>query len=330
MAVSAVHRYTEHTQEASKKDEGMEQRLLGKTGMQVSRVGFGSYKMSNKPGGTTVKEVERLLGSLLDQGVNVIDTAECYGQSEELLGQALASRRAEVCLFTKCGHAAGLDLPDWSPCLLEQSIERSLRRLRTDHLDVVHLHSCSLEQLRRGEVLAVLQRVRAAGKTGCIGYSGDGRAALFAVTSGIFDVLQTSVNIADQEALTLTLPHAKAHGMGIIAKRSLANTAWMSKHDAHDSAVEEYARRLAHLNYPFLRGTPDQAISTALRFTVSVPEVDIALVGSTHLAHWQYTLALVAQGPLPVAEYTAIRTRWQQVTDWQTLLPRRLRWHGSV
>ena len=308
----------------------MEQRLLGKTGMQVSRIGFGSYKMSSKQGGSTVKEVERLVGSLLDQGINVIDTAECYGQSEELLGHALAGRRAEVCVFTKCGHAAGLDLPDWSPRLLEQSIERSLRRLRTDHLDVVHLHSCSLEQLRRGEVLAVLQRVRAAGKTRYIGYSGDGRAALFAVTCGVFDVLQTSVKIADQEALTLTLPLAKARGMGILAKRSLANTAWMSKQDAHDSAVGEYARRLVRLDYSFLHGSPDEAISTALRFTVSVPEVDIALVGSTRLDHWQRTLALLAEGPLPAAECAAIRARWRQITGWQTLLPRRLRWHGWV
>ena len=195
---------------------------------------------------------------------------------------------------------------------------------------MVHLHSCSLEQLRRGEVIEALQQMRAAGKTRCIGYSGDGRAALFAVRSDAFDVLQTSVNIADQEALTLTLPQAKAHSMGIIAKRSLANTAWVSKHDEHDAAVGEYAHRLAHLNYPFLHGLPDEAISTALRFPLSVPEVDIALVGSTNLDHWQHILAWVAHGPLPAAEFERIRTRWRQATGWQTLLPRRLRWHGWV
>jgi aryl-alcohol dehydrogenase-like predicted oxidoreductase len=89
----------------------MEKRLLGKTDMRVSVVGFGSYKMSGKPGGSTIKEVERLIGSVLDAGVNVIDTAECYGESEELLGRAIGRHRGNMYLFTKCGHAAGLDLP---------------------------------------------------------------------------------------------------------------------------------------------------------------------------------------------------------------------------
>ncbi len=131
--------------------------------------------MSGKFGGTTVTEVDRLLGQALDAGINVIDTAECYGQGEELIGQAVGHRRSEYYLFTKCGHASGFDLPDWSPRLLEQSIERSLQRLKTDHLDLIQLHSCSEDTLRQGEVIEVLQQARAAGKTRYIGYSGDRR-----------------------------------------------------------------------------------------------------------------------------------------------------------
>ena len=78
----------------------MEKRLLGKTDMRVSVVGFGSYKMSGKPGGSTIKEVERLIGSVLDAGVNVIDTAECYGESEELIGRAIGHHRGNMYLFT--------------------------------------------------------------------------------------------------------------------------------------------------------------------------------------------------------------------------------------
>ncbi len=140
----------------------MEKHTFGKTDMRASMLGFGSYKMSGRPGGSTVEEVDRLLGWILDAGVNVIDTAECYGQSEELIGRAVGHRRGDFYLFTKCGHSAGLDQPDWSPRLLERSIERSLHRLRTDYLDLVQLHSCSRELLIRGDVIGVLQRARAA------------------------------------------------------------------------------------------------------------------------------------------------------------------------
>src|SRR6266498_4356456 len=124
---------------------------------------------------------ERLLNTALDDGLNVIDTAECYGLSEEFIGRTVSHRRHEYYLFTKCGHAAGLEFPDWHPRLLEKSIERSLRRLRTDYLDLIQLHSCSQDVLRRGDVISVLQHARQAGKVRYLGYSGDNQNALSAL-----------------------------------------------------------------------------------------------------------------------------------------------------
>jgi len=169
-----------------------------------------------------------LLGNALDAGINVIDTAECYADSEDAIGQALSrlSRRDHFHLITKCGHSRGFDLPDWTPQLLEQSIDRSLQRLRTDHIDVLLLHSCSEEILRDEDIITVVQRARDAGKTRFIGYSGDSQHARVAVQSGLFDVLMTSLSIADQEAIDLTLPLAVERGMGVIVKRPLANMAW--------------------------------------------------------------------------------------------------------
>ncbi|MGZ3646960.1 MAG: aldo/keto reductase [Ktedonobacteraceae bacterium] len=307
----------------------MEQRLFGKTDMKVSLLGFGSYKMSEKIGGSAVGEVSQLLGPALDAGINVIDTAECYGQGEELIGQAIGHRRGEYYLFTKCGHASGFALPDWSPQLLEQSIDRSLQRLKTDHVDLVQLHSCSQETLRQGEVIEVLQRARAAGKTRYIGYSGDRRAARYAVQCGAFDTLQISVNIADQESIDLTIPTAKEQGMGVIAKRSVANGAWSTTQEPTDPVDQLYWKRLKKLNYDFLKGDSTSIASTAQRFTMSVPGVDIVLVGTTNPDHLRCNISVLEEGPLPQAQYEAIRRRWKTLTWWRRpLRGSRIGWHG--
>jgi aryl-alcohol dehydrogenase-like predicted oxidoreductase len=192
----------------------MEKRRLGKTDMDVSVLGFGGAEIGYEK--AAVDTVETFLQSALDEGLNVIDTAECYQASEELIGQAVSHRRQDFFLFTKCGHPHGSEsAPNWSKNSILQSIERSLKRLRTDCLDLVQLHSCSEAELRKGEAIAALQTARQNGHTRYIGYSGDSHAAKYAVESGAFDTLQTSVNIADQEAIDLTLPHALEKEMGV-------------------------------------------------------------------------------------------------------------------
>src|SRR4029078_4452830 len=102
--------------------------------------------------------VHGMRGSALDAALNVIDTAECYGESETLIGAAVAGRRRDYHLFTKCGHYEGTGRDDWRPVSLEQSLARSLARLRTDHVDLLQLHSCPEDELRRGDVIAGLVR----------------------------------------------------------------------------------------------------------------------------------------------------------------------------
>jgi aryl-alcohol dehydrogenase-like predicted oxidoreductase len=294
----------------------MEKRVLGKTDMSVSVLGFGGSEIGY--GQAAVETVERLLGGALDAGLNVIDTAECYITSEELIGRAVSHRRADYYLFTKCGHAAGIDLPDWDARLLEQSIERSLVRLQTDHVDLLQLHSCSEDVLRRGDVIEVLRRAREAGRTRYIGYSGDGRAALYAVECGAFDTLQTSVNIADQESVELTVPQARARGLGVIAKRPVANAVWKHTERPADPYVQPYWDRLQQLDYEFLRGDMAEAVATALRFTLSVPGVQTAIVGTEKPERWRQNAASLAAGALDAAQFEAIRARWAERAgaDW--------------
>jgi aryl-alcohol dehydrogenase-like predicted oxidoreductase len=294
----------------------MEKRTFGKTGLQVTPLGFGGAEIGFE--GAAPETVERLLNGALDAGLNVIDTAECYVNSEELIGKAVAHRRGDFFLFTKCGHPERMDKPDWSKPSLLRSIDRSLQRLRTERVDLVQLHSCSEAELRRGKVIEALQEARAAGKTRFIGYSGDGSAARYAVECGAFDALQTSVSIADQEAIDLTLPLAVKHNLGVIAKRPIANAAWKTGSRPARAYHHAYWDRLQVLAYPLLKGDLQQAVATALRFTLSVPGVHTAIVGTTNPARWKENAALVARGPLPEAEYRGTRERWRAVAkpDW--------------
>src|SRR6202022_2272738 len=178
----------------------MEKRRLGKTDMDVSVLGFGGSEIGYEQ--TASETGADLLNSALDAGLNVIDTAECYRGSEETIGKAVSHHRNEFFLFTKCGHPHGMEsAANWSRDSILQSIERSLERLKTDRLDIVQLHSCSESELRKGEAIAALQTAREKGYTRYIGYSGDSRASHFAAECGAFDTLQTSISIADQEAI---------------------------------------------------------------------------------------------------------------------------------
>ncbi|HEY2154519.1 MAG TPA: aldo/keto reductase [Isosphaeraceae bacterium] len=290
----------------------MEQRKFGKTDMTVSVLGFGGAEIGFE--GASDDTVERLLGDALDAGLNVIDTAECYMDSEEKIGRAVSHRRHDFHLFTKCGHPEKPGVGDWRPESLLASIERSLKRLKTDRVDLVQLHSCSLDDLRQGDVIAALQKARDKGQTRYIGYSGDGQAAKFAIESGVFDSLQTSVSIADQEAIKLTLPLAEARGIAVIAKRPIANAAWRYGAKCDNGYHRPYWERLKALEYGFL-ADPKQAAATALRFTLAQPAVCTMIVGTTKPGRWRENAAILDQGPLPQEEIDAIRGQWWEVAE---------------
>jgi aryl-alcohol dehydrogenase-like predicted oxidoreductase len=304
----------------------IEYRALGKTGLRVSTLGFGGSEVGYQA--VAQKTVDKILNTALDAGINVIDTAECYADGEALIGKAIAHRRPEFILMTKCGHAplgsaseraAGYATPDWDPAMLARSIERSLKNLRTDYIDVMQFHSPPLATLKNGRVIEVLQKARERGQARFIGCSIDSDDAVYAVESGAFDTLQISVSIADQEAIDRVLPKAVARGMGVIVKRPLANAAWRhGKQPPTDWYTRPYWDRLQKLNYDFLhRGTGDAA-AVALRFTLGTAGVTTAIVGTTRVERIAQNIEYANAGPLPPAEYEAIRARWRSVApaDW--------------
>jgi aryl-alcohol dehydrogenase-like predicted oxidoreductase len=294
----------------------LEKRRLGKTGMDVSVLGFGGSEIGFEKAEQSV--VDALLGSALDAGLNVIDTAAIYPASEAKIGTAVGSRRNEFYLFTKCGNPMSNDDRYWNAATLTASIDQSLADLRTDHVDLVQLHSCSAEVLARGEAIEALQKARDAGKTRFIGYSGDNENAVYAIESGAFDTLQTSVNIADQSAIDMTLPKAHARGMGVIVKRPIANAAWKTGAKPVSSYHHVYWDRLQELKYDFLSGDLEESIAIALRFTLAQLGVTTAIVGTTKPDRWRANAKLLKAGPLSASAVEGIRARWEDIArpDW--------------
>jgi len=293
----------------------MEKRQFGSTDMLVSVLGFGGAEIGFE--GAPQEDVDALLGAALDSGLNVIDTAECYADSEAKIGRAVSGRRNDFFLFTKCGHSSGFEMPDWDPFMLTKTINRSLKRLQTECVDLIQLHSCTEELLRQGDVIEVLQKAKAEGKTRYIGYSGDRNDALYAVECGAFDTLQTSCNVADQQCLTLTLPKAAERGMGVIAKRPIANVAWRSgPNPPENSYYQSYWERLQKLDYDFLKSA--DPIATAMRFTLSQPAVSVAIVGTKNPSRWAENSAFARLGSLSPSLVQEIRDRWSQIAqpDW--------------
>jgi len=314
------------------------QRTFGKTGLQVGILGFGAAPIGFEY--VSDRTIDQLLGIAADSGINVIDTAAMYGDSEEKLGRALQvrSRRNQFLIFTKCGRhlpprrdATGFlvrsqrklrrafgvadryESLDWHPRVLKANIEQSLRRLKTDHIDVIQLHTCSEATLRQGDVIDALQRARESGKARHIGYSGDNGAAIFAIQCGQFDSVQVSVNVVDQQALGVVLPLAAERGVGVIAKRPIAESLWMRPtRPAHAKYLhcQVYRDRLQKLRYEFLLG--NRALEVALRFTLRA-QMHTAIVGTRNPAHLLQNVEYAVAGPLPPCEFEEIRTRWKDV-----------------
>jgi aryl-alcohol dehydrogenase-like predicted oxidoreductase len=279
----------------------MQMSTLGKTGMRVSRLGVGLAELGRLSLGEQAVAGE-VLNAALDGGITFLDTAACYGNSEELIGRTVSQRRSEYILATKAGHiTGGYSGQPWTLETIRDSIERSLKRMQTDHVDLVQLHSCDVETLERGDVIQALLDAKKAGKTRFIGYSGDGAAAMWAVQSGQFDTLQTSFNLVDQGPRKKLLPLAKEKGMGVIAKRPIANAMW-----AAPSALprETYHRRAESMrSHGEIPGAPGDPILLALGFTLAHDEVDTAIVGTRDPGHMKANIKLV-ETQLPLLQET--------------------------
>ncbi|ULH17649.1 aldo/keto reductase (plasmid) [Deinococcus sp. KNUC1210] len=289
----------------------MLEREFGTSGLRVGILGFGAGHI----GGPQMSEDEAgtLLNRAVDLGLTLIDTARGYGLSEERIGRHLSWRRGDFVLSSKGGYDVE-GTQDWTPQNIRLGIERALRVMRTDYLDVFHLHSCPLDVLQRDDLLGALDEVRQAGQIRVAAYSGENEALAWAVQSGRFGSVQTSVNIADQWSLHHVLPDAARLGLGVIGKRPVANMAWTYPTRPVGEYAETYWERLQALG---LEAGDLDFSELALRFSAYAPGVSSVIVGTGRLENLERNAATLQQGPLPAETLTAIEAAWaEHGQDW--------------
>jgi aryl-alcohol dehydrogenase-like predicted oxidoreductase len=286
-------------------------RPLGRTGLVVSAVGLGAGRLGDASLGE--REAEALLRGALDLGISLFDAAPSYGLAEDRIGRHLADRRSSFVLSTKLGYGVE-GIPDWTGPCITAGVERALRILRTDVIDVAHLHSCPRAVLEQGEVVEALRRAVEAGKVRAAGYSGEGDALAWAVRSGAFAVVQASVSLCDPGSSRGILREARERGLGVLAKRPLAGAPWRPG-AAVDDATRCYAHRWRALALPIPSG---QEMETALRFCLH--HADAALLGTRRLDALRDAVE-AALGPL--------EDGWRGLIE-ATLTARAGGWEGQV
>lgn len=280
-------------------------RKLGNTDLEVSVLGFGAGQIGdyNIPD----SQVEKLLNEALDLGINLIDTARGYYASEERIGKFISHRRDEFFLSTKIGY--GIEgYHDWTYDIILAGIDEALHKLKTDHLDLVHLHSCSLEILKTGEVIDALIKAKEQGKIRFAAYSGENEALEYAIFSDKFDSIMTSVNICDQYSLNNLIPLAKRKNLGVIAKRPIANAPWRFIERPVGNYAEEYWLRWKEMNLT----TEFNAHEIFLRFSAFADGVDAIVLGTTDIEHIKSNIDILSKGPLPAELIDSIKSSYKK------------------
>jgi len=278
-------------------------RDFGNTNLKVSAIGFGAGEIGDFA--VSEKDSENILNTVLDLGINLIDTARGYFASEERIGRYISHRRDEFILSTKVGYSIE-DYADWSYDIILAGVDKALELMKTDYIDIVHLHSCDLNTLQRGEVIEALHKTIEQGKVKIVAYSGENEELKFAVDSNSFGSIQTSVNICDQIDLDGSIKQAKEKGMGVIAKRPIANAPWRFSERPVGHYCEEYWHRWKTMNLP----EQENWLDTFLRFTVFTNGVDTAIVGTTNVEHLKANIKIIEEGPLSDDVYESIKSEF--------------------
>lgn len=263
----------------------MRHRQLGRTGLNVSVVGFGASPLGDVFRVTDREEGERAVHMAIDEGINLFDVSPYYGLTlaEERLGAALRGRRDRVILSTKCGRY-GVDKFDYSARRIVASIEESLSRLQTDHVDLLLAHDIEFGDLRQiiDETIPAMRRLQEQGKARYIGISGYPLRSLVRVAGEApVDVMLSYCHynlLADDMDSVLT-PVAENLGVGLINASPLSMGLLTEEGPPDWHPATEEMRNAAKRAAEYCRDRGADLGELALRFCFDYPRSATTLVG---------------------------------------------------
>jgi aryl-alcohol dehydrogenase-like predicted oxidoreductase len=296
-------------------------RTLGRTGMDVTQLSYGAMELRGAPRGRAIsdEQAERILKAVLDSGINYIDTSIDYGLSEERIGAVLGGRRSEFFLASKCGcpvqeqpgETGGPRQHTFTRDNIVAGVEQSLKRLKTDYLDVVQFHASPSRQALEAEGgLEALLDLQKQGKVRFIGMSGTLPNLPEQIAMGVFDVFQIPYSAIQNEHEQL-ISQAAASGAGTVIRGGAARgalapdkqgTTPIGLREGQAESVWDRAR-LDDL----LDGAPRTEF--VLRYTLSHPDMDTTIVGTSDVGHLESNLEAARKGPLPADVYAEARRR---------------------
>jgi aryl-alcohol dehydrogenase-like predicted oxidoreductase len=300
-------------------------RTLGRTGAGVTILGYGAMELRGAPRGPEIgdEDAGRLLNGVLDGGINLIDTSPDYGKSEELIGRYVGHRRDEFFLASKCGCL--LELPtdspppyphDYSPANVRADVEQSLRRLRTDRLDLVQVHmSPSRATLEENHTVETLRELQGEGKVRFIGMSGILPNLPGHIAMNVFDVFQIPYSAVQRDHEDL-ITQAVAAGAGTLIRGGAARGAASEEKNWTTGPLSQPAG-LGQRNWAasgvedLLAGSGMSRMEFVLRFTLSHPGLSSTIVGTANPAHLAGNIAIAERGPLPEDLYEEAKKRLQ-------------------
>jgi aryl-alcohol dehydrogenase-like predicted oxidoreductase len=293
---------------------------LGRTGVTVSKLGYGAMELRSRR--LDSAEVDRLLNTVLDSGITMIDTSPDYGASEEHIGRAIAHRRDEYFLASKCGCPVGEAVGESGPAGREHvfsrenvraAVEQSLTRMHTDHLDLVQFHmSPSPATLADDDAVAELQALRDEGKIRFLGISGTLPHLPEQIAMGVFDAFQIPYSAVERDHEQAITQAAQAGG-GTIIRGGVARGLPEPPVDYPErfrQMIQARNERFERTDISDLLGdmTPMEFL---LRFTISHPDMDTTIVGTKNTDHLAANIAAASRGPLPADVYAAAKARYE-------------------